>query len=370
VSFGTPLVELLGARWSLQAPVVGLAWLTDEVCAFGLGDGTVAFARAVWDGAPHVRKRQGGGAELIAATSEPPPVVRIAAHKGACLAIAAGGAGALSGGADGRLAYIDPVGVVAEVAVLPEAVVAVAARSAEEWACAAGGSVLLGREDRTVALPPPVTLLAWAPQDRLLAAGHAGGIALIRDGVPHPLAPRERPHSLVWHPEGACLAAGFAGAKPSVWHLASGEERKLAGSGDQANALAFSADGTFLAAAGGSEILCWRISRDAACMPHPTGLTGSRTIATQLAFHPRRTLIAAGYGSGTVLLCPPESHDVLLMAKAGGGSITALAFAPQGGRYLAFGTAEGMAAIIFLPDVLFRQDSGRTDEQSREALAQ
>src|ERR1700737_4325081 len=95
-----PLIDLLGGRWCFDAPVAAAVWSGDgSVAAFGLGDGTVALARAEWAGGPEGRAHAAGGIEVHPPTVPSPPVTRVAAHKGACLALAADpGAGFLSGG--------------------------------------------------------------------------------------------------------------------------------------------------------------------------------------------------------------------------------------------------------------------------------
>src|SRR5882757_4643431 len=104
-----PLIELLGGCWRFDAPIRAAVWSGDgSTAAFGLGDGTVALARAEWAGGPQARPRTAGGIEVHPPTDPSPPVSRVAAHKGACLALAADpGAGFLSGGDDGRIVRID-----------------------------------------------------------------------------------------------------------------------------------------------------------------------------------------------------------------------------------------------------------------------
>lgn len=56
-----PLIELLGARWVTEAPVVALAWDVSGLhTGFALGDGTVALATGEWPGGPALKPRQSG----------------------------------------------------------------------------------------------------------------------------------------------------------------------------------------------------------------------------------------------------------------------------------------------------------------------
>ena len=137
-----PLINLLGARWAMGAPVIGAAWFAGNgSVAFGLADGTLAIARASWNGAATLQPREGGGVELVPATEPPPPVTRIGVHAGPCLGIAGGGSMVLSGGADGRLARINADGEVETLASLPDTPITQVASGGSEQACAAGRQV-------------------------------------------------------------------------------------------------------------------------------------------------------------------------------------------------------------------------------------
>jgi hypothetical protein len=78
---------------------------------------------------------------------------------------------------------------------------------------------------------------------------------------------------------------------------------------------------------------------------------------TRVAAHPSRPLIAAGYENGAVLLCHPDSADILFMRAAGGGEITALTWSADG-TTLALGTAGGEIGVVACPDLLFRPLAG------------
>src|ERR1700682_2093215 len=104
-----PLIELLGARWVTDAPVVAVVWDAAGLCAgFALGDGTLVLATGKWDGGPQLRPRQSGGVEFVQAQEPPAPLARYSVHEGTCLGLAADPAGGfLSGGDDGRLVHLN-----------------------------------------------------------------------------------------------------------------------------------------------------------------------------------------------------------------------------------------------------------------------
>ena len=66
-----------------------------------------------------------------------------------------------------------------------------------------------------------------------------------------------------------------------------------------------------------------------------------------------RPLIAAGYENGAVLLCQPDSADILFVRSAGGGAVSTLAWSADG-AFLALGAAGGEVGVVAFPERLFR----------------
>ena len=216
-----PLIELLGARWELGAPVVGAAWDGGgEVVAFGLGDGTVALARRAWEGGPRVQPREGGGTELVPARAPPPPVSRASVHAGACLGLVADGDGGfLSGGDDGRLALTDCDGGVAEVARF-EGKWADPVAAACGWRAAACGRRVhvFGARSFSLDLPSSVSALAFDPSGASLAMAHYGGVTVwsTATGETRMLAWKGSHRALAWSPGRRHHRLGHAG-KRAAW---------------------------------------------------------------------------------------------------------------------------------------------------------
>ncbi len=360
------LLDLLGARWTLGAPVTAVAWdASAGVAAAGLGDGTVAFARAAWEGAPSLGERPGGGLELVPATAPPPPLARAGAHEGACLAFAAEpDGGFLSGGDDGRLVYLDASG---DTLTLER----IAGGWVDQVAAGPGGARAfavrrtvrrLGPGAGELALPSSVSALAFDPSGGLLAIGHHNGVTLWAGGdrPPRLLAWRGLHRALAWSPDGRYLASGMQENALHGWRVADGGDIEMAGYPGQPRSLAFSGDGRFLATSGAPRVICWRFD--------PPGRPGgpaecgiaSRVPVTRVACHPGRPLVAAGYHNGAVLLCQPGVEDVLFVRGSGGGAISGLAWSAEGAA-LALGDEAGEFAVIALPDRLFRQQA-RTAE--------
>ena len=346
-----PLLEVLGARWNMGAPVVGAAWLAGDRVAFGLADGTVAVARAAWDGAARVQPRAGGGAELVPASEAPPPTVRVGVHVGPCLDIAAAGARAVSGGADGRLALIEPDGSVATLADFGGPAIGRVAGSLVAQAAAVGLQVhRFGAGAGVLDLPAEATALAFDPAGRQLAIGHQDAVVLWSPDGSRTLARRGVHRALAWSPDGRTLMTGQDDGA-HAWRLGDGAEIALGATGAPPLSIGFSTAGDCFVASGGGRVVCWQL-HGADATRSECGV-GSTAAVTRVACHPSRRLIAAGYAHGAVLLSQPDSADLLFIRAAGGGPIAALAWSPDG-AFLAVGTEAGEIGTLAFPEALLR----------------
>lgn len=368
-----PLLDLLGAGWTLGAPVLGAAW-DGDLAGFALGDGSLAMARADWEGGPELRPREGGGAELVPRVQDPPPVARQGVHRGACLALAADPSGGfLSGGADGMLARTGAHGATAALERHPGMTIPLVAVAPGRRAWAVGRRVHLSTpRTQVIDLPDAATALAFDPAGTRLAAAHGGGVTLAPASgeAPRVLAAPGRPRAMAWSPDGLWLAVGLEESALHAWRVPEGREIGLGASpGFPPRSLGFSADGRILAGSGAARVLCWRFDPPrSGDPPEECGLANTSAPVGIVAPHPARALIAAGYGNGAVLLCQPGggpgSSAALLARGAGGGAVSALAWSADGER-LAIGTEAGEAGVVRLPGLLFRAEARPDGAASR-----
>jgi WD40 repeat protein len=353
------LIDLLGARWITEAPVVAAVWdAAGQYAGFALGDGTLALAAGTWDGGPRLKPREHGGVEFTQALAPPAPLRRFSVHDGTCLALAASCAGGfLSGGDDGRLVHLAADGA-SEVLVDTggEWIDLVTTRSAGGYAYATGRRVhLSGTKPDVLTLPGSATALAFDTDGAQLAISHHGGVTLwSADTHEHCRLTWPGYHRTVaWSPDSRYLVSGMEENALHGWRLSDVGDIEMGGYPGQPRSLSFSADGRFLATSGGLRAVCWRFDppgRDG--QPQECGMAG-KTPVSQVACHPAHPLIAVGYHNGAVLLCQPGSNDALFIRNPGRGPVSAIAWSPDGER-LALGTEEGELALVFLPDVLFR----------------
>jgi WD40 repeat protein len=358
-----PLIDMLGARWVAEAPVVALAWDTaGRHAGFALGDGTLALAAGEWRGGPGLKPRQGGGVEFVQPTEPPAPLARFSMHDGSCLALAADPEGGfLSGGDDGRLVHLNVDGT-SEMLVdtAGEWIDLVAAGPAGRAYTSGRRAHWLGTTQASLALSGTATALAFDPTGRQLAISHPGGVTLWPVGtlVPRLLAWPGYHRSLAWSRDGRYLVSGMEENALHGWRLPDAGDIEMGGYPGQPRSLSFSADGRFLVTSGGPRPVCWRFDPPGGDdQPSECGIAGKSPVH-QVACHSTHPLIAVGYHNGAVLLCQPGGSDVLFIKGSGTSPVAAIAWSPDGTR-LAFGTEAGELGLVSLPETLFHFASPR-----------
>lgn len=285
-------------------------------------------------------------------------MTRVGVHAGACLAVAALGDAVISGGADGRLAIIGGDGEVATQASFPgEAVEQAAAGGVGAHACVVGRRLhRFGPVAATHELSGPVAALVFEPGGGRLATAGADGVTLWPASGAEParlLRCPGTPRALAWSPDGAILVAGLEQRVAHAWRLADGADIAMGTYPGPPLSLSFSAPGGFCASSGSPRVVCWHFDQPGNVARRTECGLGSAVAVSQVACHPTRMLIAAGYENGAVLLCQPDSDDILFVRDAGGGAVTTLAWSPDGG-FLAYGAAAGEIGVVAFPALLFR----------------
>ena len=334
------VLETRGASHALEAHVVAAAIeLSSRVAAFALGDGTIA---------------------LVSLDDRSRLAARPQVHDGAALALAPDCApGAfLTGGDDGRFARLDAAGEAVTLGAWPGRWVehVLAHPGAGGWRAAASGrSVHLfdgrsGRALKTLSHPSTVTGLATDAKGIRLAASHYNGASLW-----FVAAREDRPRALVWKgshtavaisPDARYLVTAMQENALHGWRLEDGAHMRMSGYPAKTKSLSFTARTRWLVTSGAEAVICWPFTGDGPMGKAPQELAGGDgVLVSRVACHPEHEVVAAGYADGLVVLVEIESGRVLPVADQGRGPVSALAWSPDG-RWLAFGTETGFAAVV------------------------
>ncbi len=252
-----------------------------------------------------------------------------------------------------------------------------------EFAARLGGSMVGVFSTRTlerraafrVSAADGITALAWSPTAPVLAvAGHAGFVQLWNvSGTPRPaetmlglhavLGRPEAIQALAFSPDGSLLAASdrnethptpdlqaLPAAFLATWRTATGtlvgapRELEVGAGTGRSDQIAFSPDGGLLAAGipdGRVLVLDTESGATTQTLSPPSG-------ATSVAFAPNGTL-ATGTAAGTVDLWNPTTGQAQAPALiAASAPITSLAFEPDGQRFVTAGYQDGAAKLWFL----------------------
>jgi WD40 repeat protein len=319
--------------WNFEAYVTAALFDEGGEAVFALGDGQVR-----WEGGASVQAHEGA---ILCARRHPT------------------GAGLLTGGDDGRLAWSRPEGVEV-VATAP------AGRWIESLATVRGSSLAAfgaAREARVRDLADPrfervfahersVADLAFDAKGRRLATATYGGAALwyakIADQKPVMLRWAGSHIGLAFSPDGKFLISAMQENALHGWRLSDAKDMRMGGYPAKVRSLAFLEGGRFLATSGANGVVLWPFGSADGPMGKEAaeiGYEGS-AIVTRVAAEPNGSRLAAGLDDGRVWAADTRGGARRDIKSEKGPPITALALAE--GR-IAWGDEEGGAGVAAFP---------------------
>jgi WD40 repeat protein len=202
--------------------------------------------------------------------------------------------------------------------------------------------------------PSTIADFAWRPDGQGIAAACHGGARLYRSKSSRwepfayqKLAWKGSLISLQWAPNGRFIAAGSQESTIQFWRLPyhPGEELFMSGYANKVKELSWDCSSRFLASGGGAQITIWDVSGKGPAGTRPLQLGEDLSRITQLAYHPRRHILASGSADGRIGLwgfqgTSPQSQFSSLSAP-----ISCLAWSPDG-TTLAAGSEDGLVVLM------------------------
>ncbi|WP_112310819.1 WD40 repeat domain-containing protein [Pseudogemmobacter bohemicus] len=372
----SPLFDLLARSWQLEAGISGLAFdAAGKIAGFALEDGRLALMALEDADGPISRMRveADSGRSTIRPREKPvaQPVLTPELADGAAMLAASGSIGLIAAGRDGRIHRVTPRGQVIAMTDKASPIFAIATDGAGRVAIARDGRTDLHEEEgmaRLIGLltPGPAHALAFAPDDRSLAVMLEETVLIgqPRQGYEsHPLGGKG---PLGFSADGAWVAG--SNGKDGIWLLrrADGTTARIGNFRAAPSAIAFSKSAGAVFASGAFRAAGWSLAEP----PLGDGQTGNQMTGNQmtgalktgrpglvlidkLAAHPRRDLIALGTADGAVSIARIGQPEEMPLRHADGSAVTALAWSADG-LHLAIGTAAGSAALVTLPEQLFK----------------
>ncbi len=315
------------------AHVSAVAFL-GETAAFALGDGGVLLWR---DGEQH----------------------RVEAHPdGSVLCAACDGERLVTGGDDGRVAVTGADGSTRTFAEGNGSWIdSIALHEGGGIAWSAGRNVTArdarGRE-KTHETASSARGLAFAPKGYRLAIAHYNGVTLWfpnLETAPEALIWKGSHIDVTWSRDGRFVVSTMQENALHGWRLQPDKgHMRMSGYPTKTRSLCWSPDGKELATSGAEAVIVWPFdSKEGPTGKAPRELGVRPAHVTQVAWHQRLPILAAGYEDGCILLIRTIDDSVLLVRPAVAASrVTALAW-DKAGRQLAFGCQDGAGGVLLLP---------------------
>jgi WD40 repeat protein len=341
------LLERCGIHRQLDAFVVQAAFdRGGAFAAFALGDGTVRFAG------------------LTAAVEE---WAGVTVHEGAVLGMAADTVpgGVVTGGDDGDFRRVKPNGEAVTLADLgskwvEQLVSFTPGRGRDKdvpiLACSAGKQVHIfdgaGRRLKTLDHPSTVTGLSFDNRGKRIAASHYNGASLwfvaAKTDAPRRFEWKGSHIGVALQPDGEAVVTSMQENALHGWRLSDGQHMRMSGYPTKPESISFSRSGRWLASSGADTVVLWPFFGGGPMGKPPMELAGGASVVvTRVIFNPRTDVVAAGFADGRVVLADIESQRVLPIAPPGHGAVSALVW-NESGSHLAFGTEQGLAAVVDL----------------------
>jgi WD40 repeat protein len=323
-----------------DAGITGAVFSDSGLLAAALGDGTV---------------------QLIGPNGS---VETVQAHDGAalCLTLDIDGRCFVTGGDDGKLVRTSQDGSIAELMHAPGRQIDMLAvtRPGKARAVAVGKEVRLLDVSGNVQAsatdhPSTVSGLAFNPKGKRLAVAHYGGVTLWWTATfgrsPSRLTWRGSHIGVSWSPDGTHVMTAMQECELHGWRAADSSDLAMRGYAAKVRSMDWVSRPPTLITSGTDCVVAWPFSGSGPQGKPPIEVgQGIGRLVAQVAVHPARPLIAAGFDDGCVAICElttDRESRAIRLRPGDGCRVSALAWSQDGAR-LAVGTDGGALSILDL----------------------
>jgi len=150
--------------------------------------------------------------------------------------------------------------------------------------------------------------------------------------------------ALAWSATGKIIACASQDNSVHFWRLPSGADSQMSGYPFKPKAIAFDAQGKLLATSGDAQVCCWDFTGRGPEGSTPIVLDAHRAQVTQLAFHPRRGLLASAAQDTGVIVWDPRRSKKPIRHGFTEDAASGLAWSPDG-SHLAVIDGSGRAIV-------------------------
>ncbi|WP_108882272.1 WD40 repeat domain-containing protein [Anderseniella sp. Alg231-50] len=366
------LFELLARTWTTGASISSMIFNADQsAIAYCLGDAAVAIA-PVADNDPieqrvHVNAEDGRTA-IRPRTAPARPLISVDVETDAPLLLGQlGTADFITGAPGGPFYRVSAEGEKTDLGIAVEApVTATDYCSISQCLAIAGGStvtLLEGGElatGLTIEQVGAISAIKCAPAGDSIAVAHENGLTIwsmqtkgrkLADFV-FP----GKPGTPSWSPDGRWLAVPLADGGFQLIDVRGGNTNALTDYPEPVNAIDWNTKVDALVTSGAYRVAAWSMDQapleDRSSGALESGTTGLVPVSA-VTSHPDRNLVAAGYKNGLVVVMQLGARDELVLNSEDRGAITNLAWTLDG-RHLVLATSNDVAAIISIPEQLFK----------------
>ncbi|UTW52079.1 WD40 repeat domain-containing protein [bacterium SCSIO 12827] len=217
----------------------------------------------------------------------------------------------------------------------------------------AGGAVVFEAADH----PSTVAGLSFSPDGTRIAAAHYGGVSVWKLTEPGQKPVRLDWHgshtAVAWSPNGQFIVSAMQDKEMHCWRWKDRTGMRMSGYPSKIRAIAWTADGQYVAASGADTVTSWDCSGKGPSGKPPLEFGYVYDgVVRQVAAHPADHVVAGGYSDGTVLIGAIEQETAMIARPASGHAVTGLAWTADGGILVATDESGAVAVMRILEPVV------------------